>query len=99
MLIDNMDLYHLMTYAEQLEGEKHKKKKRNGESKKAFFEGGFQNSKSGRFPQGQKFQGQGYSSAPNKRFGNDNLRFPKMVVVWCITLYAKGVVRTIMAHV
>lgn len=68
MLISDMDLSRLMTYAEQIEGEK-LRKRRSGEAKRVRFDGKFQGLKSGKF-----HQGQGTTHAPNRRSGNDNPR-------------------------
>ncbi|MDV3192329.1 MAG: hypothetical protein Q8853_02675 [Candidatus Phytoplasma australasiaticum] len=65
ILINDMDLSRLMTYAEQLEAGK-LRKRRGYEAKKAHINGKFQSTKGGRF-----HQGQGSSHVPSERFAND----------------------------
>ncbi|MCF6774928.1 hypothetical protein L3H44_11090, partial [Corynebacterium sp. MC-12] len=77
ILIADIDLSWLMTYAEHVEAEK-LRKKRCGESKRTPYDGGFQSSKGGCFQQGHKFQGKGSSNSQNKRFANDRVPNPNV---------------------
>lgn len=80
MLVKKMDIYHLMSYDKQIEGEKLKERKVR-ESNRAMFDGGFSNATSGsgggHFLQGQRSQGHGSSQFLNQRFDNNRVSYLK----------------------